>query len=58
MSAGTASGILEYNHYKDKETNFINMGVSKKKGIFSLIRSKSFSPEERINRLQTVVATG
>ncbi len=57
MSAGTGIKHSEYNHYKDKEANFLQIWVfPKKRNISPRYDQKTFNPEERINRFQTVVA--
>lgn len=57
MSAGTGIKHSEYNHYKDKTTNFLQIWViPKKRNIAPRYDQKTFNPEERLNKLQTVVA--
>ncbi len=57
MSAGTGIRHSEYNYYKDKETNFLQIWVFPKiKNIKPRYDQKTFNPEERLNKLQTVVA--
>ncbi len=57
MSAGTGIKHSEYNHYKDKETNFLQIWVfPKERNITPRYDQKTFSPQERVNSLQTVVA--
>jgi len=57
MSAGTGIKHSEYNHYKDKETNFLQIWVfPKERNIAPRYDQKTFKPEERINQFQTVVA--
>ncbi|MBA4139413.1 MAG: pirin family protein [Segetibacter sp.] len=57
MSAGTGIRHSEYNHYKDQETNFLQVWVfPEKRNITPRYDQKTFKPEERINRFQTVVA--
>jgi redox-sensitive bicupin YhaK (pirin superfamily) len=57
MSAGTGIKHSEYNHCKDKETNFLQIWVfPKERNIAPRYDQKTFKPEERINQFQTVVA--
>jgi redox-sensitive bicupin YhaK (pirin superfamily) len=57
MNAGTGIKHSEYNHYKDKETNFLQIWVfPKERNIAPRYDQKTFKPEERINQFQTVVA--
>lgn len=57
MSAGTGIRHSEYNHYKDKDANFLQIWViPKKRNIAPRYDQKTFNPAERINTFQTVVA--
>lgn len=57
MSAGTGIKHSEKNHYKDKETSFLQIWIiPEKKNIQPRYDQKTFDPQERINKLQIVVA--
>jgi len=57
MSAGTGIRHSEYHHYKDKAASFLQIWIiPKKRNIKPRYEQKTFAPEDRINRLQTVVA--
>jgi len=59
MSAGTGILHSEYNHSKDKETNFLQLWIfPDKKKHKPRYDQKSFNPEERKNKLQFIVTPG
>lgn len=57
MSAGSGIEHSEYNHYKDRETNFLQVWVlPKQRNIEPRYDQKTFVPADRLNKIQTVVA--
>ncbi len=57
MSAGTGVYHSEYNHSKDKPVNLIQSWIfPNKKAVKPRYDQTSFAPEDRINRLQTLVS--
>lgn len=57
MSAGTGIKHSEYNHFKDKDANFLQIWViPKKRNITPRYDQKTFNPADRINQFQTIVA--
>lgn len=57
MSAGTGIYHSEYNKSKDQKVNFLQIWVfPKEENIQPRYGQKTFNPEERVNKLQQVVA--
>ncbi len=57
MSAGTGIYHSEYNHHADKKVNFLQIWVfPKQRDIQPRYDQKTFLPEARLNRFQTVVS--
>lgn len=57
MSAGSGIKHSEYNHFADKETNFLQIWIlPKQRNIKPRYDQKTFKPEDRINTFKTVVA--
>lgn len=57
MSAGSGIKHSEYNHFADRETNFLQVWVlPEKRNIEPRYEQKTFDPAMRHNKLQTVVA--
>lgn len=57
MSAGTGLKHSEKNHYKDKETGFLQIWIiPKESNIKPRYDQKTFNSDDLINKLQTVVA--
>ncbi|MFY0602182.1 MAG: pirin family protein [Cyclobacteriaceae bacterium] len=57
MSAGSGLTHSEYNHSKSKKVNFLQLWVfPKKKNITPRYEQKTYSSEDRVNQIQTVVA--
>jgi quercetin 2,3-dioxygenase len=57
MSAGTGIYHSEYNRNKDKKVSFLQIWVfPKEQNIKPRYGQKTFSPEERVNKLQQVIS--
>lgn len=57
MSAGTGVRHSEYNHSKEEEVKFLQIWVfPKEKNIKPRYEQKTFSPEDKKNKLKTVVS--
>lgn len=57
MSAGTGVFHSEYNHQADKDVNVLQTWIfPNKRGVTPRYDQKTFSAEERINKLQTLVS--
>ncbi|MFD2247059.1 pirin family protein [Pontibacter ruber] len=57
MSAGSGLTHSEYNHSKTDKVNFLQIWVfPKEQNIKPRYEQKTFKPEERVNKLQTVVS--
>ncbi|MEM9859642.1 MAG: pirin family protein [Bacteroidota bacterium] len=57
MSAGTGVVHSEYNHSTDDKVNFLQIWVfPKERNIEPRYAQKTFKPEDRINKIQTVVS--
>ncbi len=57
MSAGTGISHSEFNHNRDKDVHFLQIWVfPKERDIEPVYGQKTFLPEDRINKWQTVVS--
>lgn len=57
MSAGTGVVHSEFNHNKDKKTEFLQIWVfPNKKGVMPRYGQQQFKPEERVNKFQLIVS--
>lgn len=57
MSAGSGIMHSEFNHSKEEDANFLQLWIfPKEKNITPRYEQKNFLPEDRVNKLQTVVA--